>query len=107
MRAWKSSNSSTPGALLEVKTTEKLPKRYVYTGFWVVFERRTPKRNDEPCKILLVVELEKWKNARHAKVEISKPQSVSRASTKSRVLALDALELRLPMSQRSTGVNAT
>ena len=94
--------SSTPGALLEAKTTKKLPKRYVYNGFWVFCERRTPKRSDEPCDILLVEDLEKWKNACHAKVEISMLQSVSRASTKNRVLTLDALELRLPMFQRCT-----
>ena len=39
---------------MEAKTTKKLPKRYVYSEIWVFWERRTPKRSDEPDDIPFV-----------------------------------------------------
>ena len=101
MRACKSSKSSTPGTLLEAITTEKLPKRYVYSEIRFFFERRTPKRSDEPCDILLVEYPEKRKRTKKPTRLISTSHSVSFAGTKSRIRTLGAPELRLSMFQRS------
>mgnify|MGYP001418333892 CR=1 FL=1 len=99
-RSW-----GTPGALLEAKTTKKLPKRYVYSEIWVFGERRTPKRSDEPDDIPFVSFDGKRKKTKKPTRLISTTLSISFAGTKSRVRTLDAPELRLSMFQRSRRAN--
>ena len=101
-RSW-----GTPGALVEAKTTKKLPKRYVYSEIWVFGERRTPKRSDEPDDIPFVSFDGKRKKTKKPTRLISTSHSVSFAGTKSRVRTLDAPELRLSMFQRWRNPNGT
>ena len=65
---------------MEAKTTQKLPKRYVYNGIWVFRERRTAKRSDEPCDILLVSRDGKRKKTMKPTRPISTSHSVSFAA---------------------------
>ena len=70
---------------MEAKTIKKLPKRYVYSEIWVLGERRTPKRSDEPDDIPFVSFDGKRKKTKKPTRLISTTHSVSFAGTKSRV----------------------
>ena len=90
----------------DAERAQKLPTRYVYSGKVAFANENKGKRKDEVRDLPGMISDVKSKNAKTQKSRISTTPSVSRSRTKSRVLTLDAPELRLSMFQRSMRPNA-